>query len=184
FTEDNRAFFVMQFVDGSDLSEIIAQQPWPLPRNAVVAWADQVLDALIYLHSHDRQIIHRDIKPHNLRVTNGGRILLLDFSLAKSKGANHEENESDRSVFGYSPRYAPLEQIQDLGTTPQSDIYALGATLYHLLTGVKPPDAVVRATALIGAQTDPLRPAHAINTGLGIDMSAILKRASAKHPAG
>ncbi len=142
FTEDNRAFFVMQFVEGSDLSEIIAQQPGPLPRNAVVAWADQVLDALVYLHSHDRQIIHRDIKPHNLRITDDGRIVLLDFGLAKSKGANYEDNESDRSIFGYSPRYAPLEQIQDLGTTPQSDIYALGATLYHLLTGVKPPDAL------------------------------------------
>ncbi|PYS24862.1 MAG: hypothetical protein DMF72_03655 [Acidobacteria bacterium] len=182
FTEDNRAFFVMQFVDGSDLSEIIAQQPGPLPRNAVVAWADQVLDALIYLHSHDRQIIHRDIKPHNLRVTNGGRILLLDFGLAKSKGANHEENESDRSVFGYSPRYAPLEQIQDLGTTPQSDIYALGATLYHLLTGVKPPDALTRATAFITSQPNPLKPAHEINSAVGVELSEILSRAMQQNP--
>jgi serine/threonine protein kinase len=183
FTEDNRAFFVMQYVEGSDLSEILAQQPGPLPRNTVVAWADQLLDALIYLHSHDRQIIHRDIKPHNLRVTAGGRIVLLDFGLAKSKGANYEDNESDRSIFGYSPRYAPLEQIQDLGTTPQSDIYALGATLYHLLTGVKPPDALTRATAFITSQPNPLKPAHEINRAVGEELSEILSRAMAQNPS-
>src|SRR2546428_8699786 len=69
FTEGNRAFCVMQFIEGADLAEIIARQPGPFPRNRVVAWADQLLDALIYLHSRDRQIIHRDIKPHNLKLT-------------------------------------------------------------------------------------------------------------------
>ncbi len=182
FTEEHRAFFVMQFVDGSDLSDIIAQQPGPLPRKAVVAWADQLLDALIYLHSYDRQIVHRDIKPHNLRVTDGGRIVLLDFGLAKSKGANNEDKDSDRSVFGYSPRYAPLEQIQDLGTTPQSDIYALGATLYHLLTGVKPPDALTRATAFITSKPNPLQPAHELNKAVGEELSGILSRAMAQNP--
>src|SRR5438270_8312389 len=183
FTEGRRAFFVMQFVEGDDLAAMIKQQPGPFPRNAVIAWADQLLDALIYLHSHDRQIIHRDIKPHNLKITSAGKIALLDFGLATSQGLPSDNESKCRSIFGYSPRYAPLEQIQDLGTSPQSDIYALGATLYHLLTGAKPPDAVVRATALIGAQTDPLRPAHAINTGLGIDLSAILNRAMAQNPA-
>jgi serine/threonine protein kinase len=182
FTEENRAFFVMQFVEGSDLSDIIAQQPGPLPRQAVVAWADQLLDALIYLHSYDRQIIHRDIKPHNLRVTDGGRIVLLDFGLAKSKGANDEDQDSERSVFGYSPRYAPLEQIQDLGTTPQSDIYALGATLYHLLTGVKPPDALTRATAFITSKPNPLKPAHELNDAVGAELSEILSRAMQQNP--
>ena len=183
FTEENCAFLIMQYIDGADLAETLARQQGPLPMRSVIAWADQLLDALIYLHTHDRQIIHRDIKPHNLKITETGRIALLDFGLAKSQGANCEDNETSRSIFGYSPRYAPLEQIQDLGTTPQSDIYALGATLYHLLTGVKPPDAVVRATALIGLQTDPLRPAHTIEAGLGIDLSAILNRAMAQNPA-
>ena len=88
FTEGNRAFLVMQFVEGTDLAEMIAQQPGPFPRNAVVAWADQLLDALIYLHAHERQIIHRDIKPHNLKVTPDGHIVLLDFGLAKSQSNN------------------------------------------------------------------------------------------------
>jgi eukaryotic-like serine/threonine-protein kinase len=182
FTEGHRAFFVMQFVAGSDLAEIIAQQPGPLPRNAVVAWADQLLDALIYLHTHERQIVHRDIKPHNLKITPTGQIVLLDFGLAKAQAADPSGSISCTSVFGYTPRYAPLEQIQDLGTSPQSDIYALGATLYHLLTGVKPPDALARATALVSARPNPLKPANEINPAVGVELAEILTRAMAQNP--
>jgi eukaryotic-like serine/threonine-protein kinase len=181
FTEANRAYFVMQFVEGADLAEIILQQPGPFPRNAVVAWADQLLDALMYLHSQERQITHRDIKPHNLKVTPNGQIALLDFGLAKSNNADADESHSI-SVFGYTPRYAPLEQIQDLGTGPRSDIYALGATLYHLLTGVKPPDALTRATALISSKPNPLKSADEINAAVGPELSAILNRAMAQNP--
>src|SRR5882762_3756433 len=179
FTEGHRAFFVMQFVEGRDLAEIIAQQLGPLPRHAVVAWADQLLDALIYLHTHERQIVHRDIKPHNLKVTRTGQIILLDFGLAKTQTADPSGGMSCTSVFGYTPRYAPLEQIQDLGTSPQSDIYALGATLYHLLTGVKPPDALARATALVSARPNPLKPANEVHRAVGAEVSAILCRAMA-----
>ena len=183
FTEGHRAFFVMQYVEGRDLAEIIAQQPGPLPRPAVIAWADQLLDALIYLHTHERQIIHRDIKPHNLKVTSDGQIILLDFGLAKTQTTDPSGSLSCTSVFGYTPRYAPLEQIQDLGTSPQSDIYALGATLYHLLTGVKPPDALARATALVSARPNPLTPANEVNEAVGADLAAILTRAMAQNPA-
>jgi serine/threonine protein kinase len=182
FTEGHRAFFVMQFVAGSDLAAILAQQPGPLPRNAVVAWADQLLDALIYLHTHERQIIHRDIKPHNLKITPTGQIVLLDFGLAKTQAADPSGSISCTSVFGYTPRYAPLEQIQDTGTSPQSDIYALGATLYHLLTGVKPPDALARATALVSARPNPLKPANEINPAVGLELAEILTRAMAQNP--
>ena len=182
FTEGHRAFFVMQFVAGSDLAAILAQQPGPLPRNAVVAWADQLLDALIYLHTHERQIVHRDIKPHNLKITPTGQIVLLDFGLAKTQSADPSGSISCTSVFGYTPRYAPLEQIQDTGTSPQSDIYALGATLYHLLTGVKPPDALARATALVSARPNPLKPANEINPAVGVELAEILTRAMAQNP--
>jgi len=182
FTEGQRAFLVMQFVEGSDLAEIISQHPGPFPRNAVVAWADQLLDALIYLHAHERQIIHRDIKPHNLKLTPTGQIVLLDFGLAKTQAADCAGVASCPSLFGYTPRYAPLEQIQDLGTTPQSDIYALGATLYHLLTGVKPSDALARATALVSARPNPLKPANEINSAVGAELTAILSKAMAQNP--
>src|SRR6266436_4557789 len=141
FSEGNRAFLVMQFITGVDLAKIIAQQPGPFPRDQVVAWADQLLDALIYLHSQERQVIHRDIKPHNLKLTPTGQIALLDFGLAKAQPSDSSSGVSTSAAFfGYTRQYAPLEQIQDLATGPESDIYALGATLYYLLTGHKPVD--------------------------------------------
>ena len=182
FTEGNRAFLVMQYVEGTDLAKIIAQQPGPFPRQAVVAWADQLLDALIYLHSRERQIIHRDIKPHNLKVTPSGQIILLDFGLAKTQVEAAGEN-SCTSVFGYTPRYAPIEQIQDMGTGPQSDIYALGATLYHLLTGIKPTDALTRAAALVSSRPSPLRPANEINGAIGPELADVITKAMAQNPS-
>ena len=179
FTEGDRAFLVMQFISGADLAEIISQQPGPFPRHQVIAWADQLLDALVYLHTRDRQIIHRDIKPHNLKVTANGQIALLDFGLAKAQTTDVSGNNSSTSIFGYTRRYSPLEQIQDQGTSPQSDIYALGATLYHLLTGVKPPDALARAAALVHSKSDPLRPANELHRAVGSEIAAILCRAMA-----
>ena len=181
FTEGHRAFLVMQFVEGKDLAEIIAQQPGPFPRKAVVAWADQLLDALIYLHAHERQIIHRDIKPHNLKVRPNGQICLLDFGLAKTQ-AEAAGDVSCTSVFGYTPRYAPIEQIQDMGTGPQSDIYALGATLYHLLTGIKPTDALTRAAALVSSRPSPLRPANEVNHAISPELAEVITRAMAQNP--
>ena len=182
FTEGDRAFLVMQFISGVDLAEIIVTQPGPFPRNHVIAWADQLLDALIYLHTRDRQIIHRDIKPHNLKLTSNAQIALLDFGLAKADAGDASSGNSSNSIFGYTRRYSPLEQIQDQGTTPQSDIYALGATLYHLLTGVKPADALARARALTKSESDPLRPANEIHRAVGAEIAAILSRAMAVSP--
>lgn len=182
FREGERAFLVMQFIAGVDLAAIIAQQPGPFPRNQVIAWADQLLDALIYLHSLDRQIIHRDIKPHNLKLTANGKIALLDFGLAKTEPSNSSDVNTAPGIFGYTRRYAPLEQIQHEGTTPQSDIYALGATLYHLLTGIKPRDALERAAALVNAEPDPLKPANEIHRKVGPELAAILNKAMAQNP--
>src|SRR2546428_2453784 len=179
FTEGGRAFLVMQYISGADLAEIIATQPGPFPRQQVIAWADQLLDALIYLHTSERQVVHRDIKPHNLKLTSTGQIALLDFGLAKAGTSELSGANSSTSIFGYTRRYSPLEQIQDQGTNPQSDIYALGATLYHLLTGIKPPDALTRAGALAESRADPLRPANEIYPLVGSEIAAILNEAMA-----
>lgn len=181
FTESNRVFLVMQFIPGPDLAEIISRKRGPFPKQEVIDWAHQILDALIYLHSPDHQIVHRDIKPHNLKIKAGGQMALLDFGLAKSDMTESSVN-SRRSVFGFTRRYSPPEQIQDLGTSPRSDIYALGATLYHLFTGVKPPDAMTRATALAEGKPDPLRPAHEVYAEVGADIAIVLNRALALNP--
>jgi serine/threonine protein kinase len=184
FVEGNRAFLVMEYIGGVDLARIIAQQPGPLPREQVIAWADQLLDALIYLHSRDRQVIHRDIKPHNLKLAATGQIALLDFGLARAQSAYSTDLSvtSSKAFFGYTRHYAPLEQIQDQRTDPRTDIYALGATLYHLLTGIKPPDAMVRATALLNLEPDPLRPANQVHEAVGPEIAAILNKAMAQKP--
>ena len=181
FSEGERVFLVMQFIAGEDLAEIVARQPGPLPRNTVIAWADQLLDALIYLHTRARQIIHRDIKPHNLKLTADGRIALLDFGLAKTD--SDTSAVSSASIFGFTRRYSPPEQMQDQGTSPQSDIYALGATLYHLLTGVKPADAMVRTRAISKSEVDPLQAAHELHATVGPEISAILLKAMELNPA-
>jgi serine/threonine protein kinase len=173
----------MQFVAGEDLAQMIVRRATPFPASQVIAWADQLLDVLIYLHSRDRQIIHRDIKPHNLKLTESGELALLDFGLAKADAADHSHTQSSSSLFGYTKRYSPLEQIQDQGTSPQSDIYALGATLYHLLTGVKPADALARAAEVANQKPDPLRPANEINPAVASDLAVILNQALALNAA-
>jgi serine/threonine protein kinase len=184
FTENDGLFLVMQFIAGDDLAHVIAERPGPFPRAQVIAWADQLLDALIYLHTRERQIIHRDIKPHNLKLAANGQIALLDFGLAKAHASDQTTTASSHSIFGYTRRYSPLEQIQDQGTSPQSDIYALGATLYHLLTGIKPPDALVRAAALASSKIDPLMRACEVHPLVGPELSAILGKALALNSSG
>src|SRR6185369_10535719 len=145
FNEGEGQFLVMQYIAGEDLAEMLTQRNAPFPQEEVLRWADQLCDALDYLHTQEPQIIHRDIKPQNLKLTARGQIVLLDFGLAKGSVGLMTAVTTSASIFGYTPNYAPLEQVQGLGTDARSDIYALAATLFHLLTNVKPPDALSRA---------------------------------------
>src|SRR5512132_570157 len=143
FAEADGEFLVMQYIAGDDLAEMMAQRRGPFPPDQVLTWTDQLLDALDYLHTQEPQIVHRDIKPQNLKLTSRGQIVLLDFGLAKGS-VGHMSVATSASIFGYTPNYAPLEQVQGLGTDSRSDLYSLAATLYHLVTGIKPPDALTR----------------------------------------
>lgn len=162
FNEGTGQFLVMQYIAGEDLADMLAQRNGPFPQEEVLRWADQLCDALDYLHTQDPEIIHRDIKPQNLKLTARGQVVLLDFGLAKGSAGQMSVVTTSASIFGYTPNYAPLEQVQGLGTDARSDIYALAATLYHLLTNVKPPDALSRAGALVNGQPDPLLPANKV----------------------
>ncbi|HLM01506.1 MAG TPA: serine/threonine-protein kinase, partial [Pyrinomonadaceae bacterium] len=124
-------------------------------------------------------VIHRDIKPQNLKLTPRGQIILLDFGLAKGSVTNAESLTAAKSVFGYSRNYASLEQIQGTGTDPRSDLYSLAATLYHLMTGAPPSDALTRAMSVLNGEKDPLVPAHRINPKISVGVADVLNRAMA-----
>ena len=181
FSEGEGQFLVMQFVAGEDLARMLTVKQGPFPIDQVLTWGDQLLDALDYLHTQDPQIIHRDIKPQNLKLTSRGQMILLDFGLAKGQASAVSVATTSASIFGYTPNYAPLEQIQGLGTDPRSDIYALGATLYHLVTGVKPPDALTRAGAMVNGQPDPLKPANEVTPSIGAQVAGVLARSLSQN---
>jgi serine/threonine protein kinase len=176
FNESEGQFLVMQYVAGEDLFAMLARRSGPFPQAEVLRWADQLCDALDYLHTQDPQIIHRDIKPQNLKLTERGQIVLLDFGLAKGSAGQMSVVTTSASIFGYTPNYAPLEQVQGLGTDPRSDIYALAATLYHLLTNLKPPDALSRAGAVVNGQPDPLIPANQVSPQVSPSVAAVLAK--------
>lgn len=177
FTENEGAFLVMQYIPGEDLFEMQGRRGSGFPQGDVLQWADQLCDALDYLHTQDPQIIHRDIKPQNLKLTARGQIVLLDFGLAKGAGGQMSVVTTSASIFGYTPNYAPLEQVQGLGTDPRSDIYALAATLYHLMTNVKPPDALSRASAIVNGLEDPLAPADSVSPNVSRSVAQVLQTA-------
>lgn len=180
FAEEDGEFLVMQYIAGDDLAEMVARRQSPFPAEQVLTWADQLLDALDYLHTQTPQIIHRDIKPQNLKLTPRGQVILLDFGLAKGQLAE-VSRVSTASIFGYTPNYAPLEQIQGLGTDTRSDLYALAATLYHLMTGVKPADALTRAAAIVNSQPDPLARANEVNNNIDPSVAAVMEKALSQN---
>lgn len=145
FSEDDRDYLVMDFVAGQDLQAKLAgalAQGHSLDEKQVLAWASQLCDAIEYLHSQDQPVLHRDIKPGNIKITPSGTVKLVDFGLVKV--LLPDEQRTITVVQGRGTvQYTPLEQYGgDSGhTDARSDIYSFSATLYHLLTGQAPADA-------------------------------------------
>ena len=137
-TLEGNQYLVMDFIEGWDLAQILTRTR-PLPEAKVLAWISQACSALEYLHTQDPPIIHRDIKPQNIKVTSQGRIYLVDFGIAKIGG---ERSKTTTGALGVTPGFSPPEQYAMAGTDARSDIYALGATLYTLLTGQVPPESI------------------------------------------
>jgi serine/threonine-protein kinase len=144
FSIGGRDYLVMDFIAGKDLRTIMNdahQRGEFLPEPEVLGWASQITDALSYLHSQNPTILHRDIKPSNLKLTPNGIVKLVDFGLVKIL-ASDEVTITILQGRG-TALYTPLEQYGgDTGhTDARSDVYALGATLYHLLTNTRPVEA-------------------------------------------
>jgi len=209
--EGEGQYLVMEHIPGQDLAQMLKVFGRPFAPTEVLRWADELLRVLEYLHGLNPPILHRDIKPSNLKLTGSGEVFLLDFGLAKgATGQMSTVGHGARSIAGYTPSYAPLEQILRSDslqpdrhwvevlsqinpveverilaapTDERGDIYSLGATLYHLLTGVPPVDALTRASAVINNQPDPLRPAHVSNAQVPISVGKVIQRAMAQKSA-
>jgi len=161
FERDEIDFLVMDFVAGPDLRQVVDEARAAgefLPESRVLEWAEQLLDAVTYLHGQDPPVLHRDIKPANIKLVDGERIKLVDFGLVKAVDPQDPRTLTVARGVGSLP-YTPLEQYAgDTGHTDvRSDIYGIGATLYHLLTGRPPvtaqerfllPNALVRPRKL------------------------------------
>jgi formylglycine-generating enzyme required for sulfatase activity/predicted Ser/Thr protein kinase len=134
-------YLVMDYIEGEDLGTMQEKAGGPLPEGQVLNWIEQVCAALEYLHSQNPPIIHRDIKPKNIRITPQGKAMLVDFGIAK---VCYPDVSTITGAKAVTPGYSPQEQYGVAKTDVRSDIYALGATLYHLLTGKQPVESVLR----------------------------------------
>ncbi len=133
-------YLVMDYIEGEDLRERL-DRLGPLPEQEVIILGVAICDAMAYMHSRKPMILHRDIKPGNVRITPSGHIFLVDFGLAKLVEGRETTNTGARAM---TPGYSPPEQYGTARTDPRSDIYSLGATLYSALTNVLPEDGLDR----------------------------------------
>lgn len=180
FGEDQSEFLVMQFIPGYDLAELLELRGGPFPQNQVLRWGNQLLSVLEYLHDHTPPILHRDIKPANLKLTRAGEIFLLDFGLAKGAAGQMSTLKASKSLRGFTPKYAPIEQFHGR-TDPTSDLFSLAATLYHLLTDSMPADAPTRQTAIDDGDSDPLQLIEGLNPQVSPRVAAVIYRAMAMN---
>jgi serine/threonine-protein kinase len=162
-------YLVMDFIEGEDLQVMLDRASQPLPEAQVLLWVTQVCDALEYLHNRQPPIIHRDIKPSNIKIAADGRAMLVDFGISKIYDPSLKTTIGARAV---TPPYSPPEQYGVDITDQRSDVYALGATLYTLLTGREPPESVTRI-----ANNQPLTPPRQLLSSISPQVDAAIVRA-------
>ncbi len=165
FKENGTAYYVMDYIDGKSLGEIVAENG-PLGEEVAVEYIKSVAAALKYVHG--RNCLHLDVKPANILLANDGTLHLIDFGV--SKQYDEVANENTSTLMGSTPGYAPPEQTGNSlrKFTPAADIYALGATLYKLLTGITPVNASLRSS---GEELDPLPPAISASVRHAVEAS-------------
>ena len=139
--EGQGQYLVMDFVEGEDLRQRV-ERSGAVPEKVALPWFLEVCDALSYLHSRTPPIIHRDVKPGNIRITPDGKAVLVDFGLAKIAESGSVTTTGAKAM---TPGFSPPEQYGTGPTDPRTDIYSLAATLYAVLTAAIPEDALERA---------------------------------------
>jgi basic membrane protein A and related proteins len=149
-------YLVMDYIEGEDLQAILERDGKALSESQVVSWLVEICDALNYLHTQPVPVIHRDIKPANIKITPDGRALLVDFGIAK---AFNPESRTTLGARAFTPGYSPFEQYGQAPTDARSDIYALGATAFGVLTGQAPTESIARMAGTPLPQPRQLNPA-------------------------
>lgn len=170
FIESPQPYLVMDYIAGHDLDQLMNEHSGPMNEADVLPWIDQVLDALTYLHRQVPPVIHRDVKPANIRLAPNNMIYLVDFGIAKVGDVTAQTQHLARAVC---PPFSPPEQYGATPTDTYSDVYALGATLYYLLTAVLPPESVARQAGV------ELIPPRQLNPAISPDVEQIILRAMA-----
>ncbi len=172
---DQGQYLVMDFIEGEDL-RFRMERLGMLTEDDAVHIGAAICDALTYLHSRKPPILHRDIKPGNVKITPDGHIFLVDFGLAKVyQSASQATTTGARAM---TPGYSPPEQYGTARTDPRTDIYSLGATLYAALCGIIPEDGLARA--MDNAQLTPLRKR---NSKVSRRLAAAIEKAMAVDPS-
>lgn len=166
-------YLVMDFIEGEDLESKVNRYGGSLPEQEVAGWISQICHALNYLHQQNPPIIHRDVKPANIKITPDNRAMLVDFGAFKVYDNNTKTTQGARAI---SPGYAPFEQYGSGNTDARTDVYALGATLYAILTGQEPTESIIRL-----AGTD-LPDPRQLNPSLSASTAAVVLKALAIMP--
>ncbi len=150
FEENGTAYYVMDYIDGRSLNELVKREG-PLKEARALRYIRQIAAALQYVHDHHR--LHLDVKPSNIMIDGSDQAILIDFGTSKQYDEVDGENTS--TLMGKTPGYAPIEQMSSrvVQFQPATDIYALGATFYKLLTGITPLEATQLAS---GEELPPL----------------------------
>lgn len=166
-------YLVMDYIEGEDLRQRMERLN-TIPEEDAILIGAAVCDALTYLHTRRPPVLHRDIKPGNIKITPDGRVYLVDFGLAKLIQGSQATTTGARAM---TPGYSPPEQYGTARTDPRSDIYSLGATLYAALTGVIPEDGLARV--MDNVQLTPIRK-H--NPKISRRLSAAIEKAMEAYP--
>jgi formylglycine-generating enzyme required for sulfatase activity/predicted Ser/Thr protein kinase len=169
FDENQDQYLVMYFIEGENLDTIV-KRSGALPIEQALDWVCQVGEALIYLHNRQPPIIHRDIKPANIILTPEGEVVLVDFGIAKSGDI---QQQTVSGAHGFTSGFSPPEQYGTTGTDAQSDVYALAATTYLLLTGQTPADA----WAIVVGEKPAMLPARQLNPTVPDSVSRVVEAA-------
>jgi len=167
FTEGIRSYLVLEYIEGQDLEALLGNQEEMLPQNPVIDWALQICDVLSYLHHQNPPVVFRDLKPSNIMLRLPNHIVLIDFGIARVFEVGQKG-----TMIG-TEGYSPPEQYKGIAN-PQGDIYALGATLHHLLTRRDP--------RLEPPFTFNEEPPHTLNPAVSEELEAVIMKALEYEP--